>query len=588
MNKYQNKRRYFMLMKNIINLKKGLRRLIVTVMILAMVLSPVSPLSKSINNNITASAATANIADGAILHAWCWSFNTIKNNMAAIAAAGYTSVQTSPVTTCFVGNSGNKSLSNWYFHYQPTNYTIGNYQLGTEAEFTSMCQTADTYGIKIIVDVVQNHMTSDYNSIAASIRNTANFFHTNVQISNWSNRQEITQKSLLGLWDNNTQNTAVQSLIKSYLQRCVSLGADGFRYDAAKHVELPDDGSFSSNFWPNVLGNGAQFQYGEILQDSVSRESAYANYMSVTAANYGKKLRDSIVANNFSTGNLNNFLVSGVSSNKLVTWVESHDNYANAITESGSSQFMTDEQLRLSWAVIAARAGGTPLFFSRPVGGGGRSTDNRFPGQSQIGDRGSTLFMDSTVAAVNNFRNAMVGQNEYLRNPNSNNKILMIERGTKGVVIINLNTSSTSLSSVTNLANGSYTSKTNNGTFTVTNGTISGTLPARSVVVLYGATTPPPTGNSITLYYYTAWTSPRAHYQIGTGAWTTVPGVVMSNSTVTGYKVITINLGTATTLTACFNNGSGSWDNNGGGNYYFGSPGTYAVRNGVITSGVPQ
>jgi len=198
--------------------------------------------------------------------------------------------------------------------------------------------------------------------------------------------------------------------------------------------------------------------------------------------------------------------------------------------------------------------------------------------------------MDDKVAAVNNFRNAMVGQNEYLRNPNGNNKILMIERGTKGVVIINLNTTSTSLSSVTNLANGSYTSKTSDKTpFTVANGTITGTLPKRSVIVLYGATTTPPsTSNSITVYYNTSWTSPRAHYQIGTGAWTTAPGVVMSSSTVTGYKMITINLGTATTLTACFNNGSGTWDSNGGSNYYFGTPGTYAVKNGVITSGVPQ
>ena len=37
-----------------------------------------------------------NIKDGAILHAWCWSFNTIKANMADIAEAGFSTVQTSP------------------------------------------------------------------------------------------------------------------------------------------------------------------------------------------------------------------------------------------------------------------------------------------------------------------------------------------------------------------------------------------------------------------------------------------------------------------------------------------------------------
>jgi hypothetical protein len=64
--------------------------------------------------------------DGAIIHAWCWSFDTIKNNMAEIAEAGYTSIQTSPVTTCVVGNGGDLKFTNqWWYHYQPTDYTIG-------------------------------------------------------------------------------------------------------------------------------------------------------------------------------------------------------------------------------------------------------------------------------------------------------------------------------------------------------------------------------------------------------------------------------------------------------------------------------
>ena len=37
---------------------------------------------------------TENISDGTILHAWCWSFDTIKENLPKIAEAGFTSVQT--------------------------------------------------------------------------------------------------------------------------------------------------------------------------------------------------------------------------------------------------------------------------------------------------------------------------------------------------------------------------------------------------------------------------------------------------------------------------------------------------------------
>ena len=48
----------------------------------------------------------ADIDHGAILHAWCWSFNTIKENMQNIAQAGYTAIQTSPVNACKPGEDG--------------------------------------------------------------------------------------------------------------------------------------------------------------------------------------------------------------------------------------------------------------------------------------------------------------------------------------------------------------------------------------------------------------------------------------------------------------------------------------------------
>lgn len=91
-------------------------------------------------------------------------------------------------------------------------------------------------------------------------------FHNGGGISNYGDRKDVTQNSLLGLIDLNTQNPNIQQLILNYLKQCVAAGADGFRYDAAKHIEIPeDDPSFASDFWPVVLDNGSRFQYGEIL-----------------------------------------------------------------------------------------------------------------------------------------------------------------------------------------------------------------------------------------------------------------------------------------------------------------------------------
>lgn len=54
---------------------------------------------------------TDSIKDGAILHAWCWSFNTVKENMQDIAYAGYSTIQTSPINECFVGADGGMQIS---------------------------------------------------------------------------------------------------------------------------------------------------------------------------------------------------------------------------------------------------------------------------------------------------------------------------------------------------------------------------------------------------------------------------------------------------------------------------------------------
>lgn len=92
-------------------------------------------------------------------------------------------------------------------------------------------------------------------------------------------------------------------------------------------------------------------------------------------------------------------------------------------------------------------------------------------------------------------------------------------------------------------------------------------------------------GNVATVYYKPAasWTVANLHYSPIGGTWTAVPGVTMA-AACTGWKVYTANLGSAAGLTAAFNNGSGTWDNNAGKNYSLGT-GIQVVENGGVTSG---
>ncbi|ASA24014.1 carbohydrate binding domain-containing protein [Paenibacillus donghaensis] len=100
---------------------------------------------------------------------------------------------------------------------------------------------------------------------------------------------------------------------------------------------------------------------------------------------------------------------------------------------------------------------------------------------------------------------------------------------------------------------------------------------------------PTPTAGAVTIYYKNAaFSSSYIHYKLdGSSVWTTVPGVLLQDSAFPGYRAVTVQLGNASGLTATFNNGSGSWDNNGGSNYHF-AAGTWSLVNGNTAVGEPQ
>lgn len=100
-------------------------------------------------------------------------------------------------------------------------------------------------------------------------------------------------------------------------------------------------------------------------------------------------------------------------------------------------------------------------------------------------------------------------------------------------------------------------------------------------------TTPDAVNNSVTVYYKQGYTTPYIHYRPAGGTWTTAPGVAMPAAEVAGYNKYTVNIGEAVQLEAVFNNGSGTWDNNGGLNYKF-NAGTWTFNAGTITAGAPS
>lgn len=436
-------------------------------------------------------AAQKTIGGAAILHCFDWSYNSIRENLKAIKDAGYTAVQTSPVMPAKDYNaSWTKQSQQWWKLYQPLDIAVGdgNTWLGTKAELKALCDAAEDMGIKVVCDIVANHLADkdgsgnnqgNINANVASDLNKPEYFHLNGEWANDdNNRYKVTQGSI-GQPDLNTGNSYIQQRYKNLLVELVGLGVDGFRFDAAKHIELPSDGSYGSQFWPTIL-NGAQsatsedlFFYGEILNYAGTDIGNYTKYMSITD-NYSSDCILVAANGGNASGMANSAYTKGAGASKSILWAESHDTYMGKSGSAGleNTAGVSDATVVRAYAMVGSRANSTSLFFARPAEDmGDASTD--------------TTYKSKAVTEINKFKNYFDGQSEYL---GSSGSIAYNVRGTSGVVLANSSNNGATVNfSIKNLANGKYKDQITGTEFTVSNGTISGTIGSTGVAVIYNA-----------------------------------------------------------------------------------------------------
>jgi len=444
----------------------------------------------------TGSVLVMSVQDGQILQCWNWSFNNIKNNMSKIASQGFTAIQTSPVQASKESTNEGWSTagSAMWVYYQPISFSIEtNYRsaLGTKKEFKAMCDEAEKYGIKVIVDTVFNHLANAYSGntindqITGDIKNDGNcWYNVYENISNWGDRYDITHKSLGGLPDLNTSNSKIQNYAIGFLKECIDCGADGFRFDAAKHIETPKDrDGVKSDFWPNVLNAATSYAkstkgitpyyYGEILDGAGGVDiTAYTDYMSVTDNVSSNNVRNAVNSGNAGSA-VNVGIVNGAANNKTVQWNESHDTY-----NDGSSDYVNETVLKKTWAIIGSRSEVCGMYLARP-----------YSRNTRLGNADQTGWADKEVKAVNIFKNRFAGQSEHISNSNN---IVYNERGNSGVVLVNISGGSTNVSIKANkIANGSYKDQITGNTFTVSNGQISGNIGDTGIAVVYNESETP-------------------------------------------------------------------------------------------------
>ncbi len=401
--------------------RKLLALLLALVMVLSLLPAALVPDTAVADGN-NGDLAQATVQGGAILHCFNWSYKAIIDNLDDIAAAGYTAVQTSPVQPPKDYNAAwDNTKGGWWKFYQPLDFRIAGEGETWLCEggktLADLCTEAHKKGIKVIVDVVANHTANKagggvlkdgvYNvseQVAERLQdpdNSKGIYHWN-ENNIGDSRYAMTQYQM-DLPDLNTGNPVVQEMVLDFLKDCADCGVDGFRFDAAKHIELPksiDGNDTGSDFWPYVIDGinshkSGLYLYGEILYSAGTDIGNYTQYMAVTDKTTGDNVRDGVIQLNAGKLAVNTYAI-GSAPEKSVLWAESHDTY-----EDGASAGFTNENIVKAWAIVGARADSTSLFLARPNNVLGKASSD-------------TTWKSTAVAEVNKFKNHFDGTGEWL------------------------------------------------------------------------------------------------------------------------------------------------------------------------------
>jgi alpha-amylase len=175
-----------------------------------------------------------------------WSWNDIATECTQwLGPKGFGAVQISPP-------GASKNANGWWGVYQPVNYVNLTSRMGTAAQLQTMINTCHAAGVRVYADIVVNQM-ADGSGVATdgSSWNAANLsypyfsasdFHANCNISDSdynspAGAYNVQFCRLGGLPDLATESTYVKQQIVNYLNTLLNMGMDGFRIDAAKHMQ---------------------------------------------------------------------------------------------------------------------------------------------------------------------------------------------------------------------------------------------------------------------------------------------------------------------------------------------------------------
>lgn len=378
-------------------------------------------------------------------------YNSIRPILPLLASTGYTSLQISPPAEHIPG-------SPWWTAYQPVSYNL-NSRLGSRSDLQNLINEAHDHNITVIADAVINHMASGSGTGTGGSRwekyNYPGLYSSNdmrlcrSSINNYQDRWNVQNCELVGLPDLDTAENYVQASIAKYLNDLISLGIDGFRVDAAKHIaasELAEIKARLSNnrvLWKQEVIHGANeaVQPQEYVSNGLVQEFRYATSL--------KRV--------FTTGNLAELKNFGepwgfLKSSDAAVFVDNHDTEreGTTLTYKDGSKYTLALVFMLAWPYGSPDVHSGYEFATYDAG----PPNNGAMNECWV-DGWRCQWKWKEVSAMVGFRRAAEGL-PMVEWWDDQADVVAFGRGTRGYVVINNGATSVRRRWKTQLAAGSY------------------------------------------------------------------------------------------------------------------------------------
>lgn len=253
-----------------------------------------------------------------------WNWASVGAECPTLASLGYGWVQVSPAQEHITGDQ-------WWTDYQAVSYKLQS-KRGNRDQFKAMVDACHAVGVNVIVDILFNHMAGidSGTGVAGSSFTHYNYpgiydsndFHycgtTNNAINDYGNEWEVENCQLSNLADLKTETEKVRADLAAHANDLLSLGVDGFRLDAAKHLPPADIANIISRF------SRAVYITQEVEDTSGSFSSQHAAQGDVNEFRFAYAMKDAFQSSGIAS--LSNIASRGwLSSGSANVFVANHD-----------------------------------------------------------------------------------------------------------------------------------------------------------------------------------------------------------------------------------------------------------------------